>query len=59
MKIERLKLNNFMIFDELDIQWSPNINVISGENSTGKITLLKILYSSLSKYHQKLQIFPV
>lgn len=47
MKIERLKLNNFMIFDELDIQWSPNINVISGENSTGKTTLLKILYSSL------------
>lgn len=26
MKIERLKLNNFMIFDELDIQWSPNIH---------------------------------
>lgn len=47
MKIHRLEMSNFMAFDELDIQWSPNINIISGENSTGKTTLLKILYSSL------------
>lgn len=47
MKVQRLKMSNCMAFDELDIQWSKNINIISGENSTGKTTLLKILYSSL------------
>lgn len=45
MKIHRLKLDNFMLFDGLDIQWSKNINIISGENSTGKTTLLKAMYS--------------
>lgn len=47
MKITELKINNFMLFDKLDIKWSPNINIISGENSTGKTTLLKLMYSSL------------
>ena len=36
MKITELKINNFMLFDKLDIKWSPNINIISGENSTVK-----------------------
>ena len=43
MKITELKINNFMLFDKLDIKWSPNINIISGENSTGKTTLLKMI----------------
>ena len=40
MKISYLKVDNFMLFDSLDISWSSNINIISGENSTGKSTLL-------------------
>ena len=47
MKVHRLILNNFMIFENIDIDWAENINVICGENSTGKTTLLKVMYSVL------------
>jgi len=47
MHIKRLKLSNFMLFDTLDIEWSPNINIISGSNSTGKTALIKLMYSTL------------
>lgn len=50
MKIKKLKLENFMIFNQLEIEVSPNINIISGENSTGKTALIKLLYSSLKGY---------
>lgn len=50
MKIKELKLDNFMIFNELDLKMSPNINVISGENSTGKTALLKIMYAGMKGY---------
>ena len=47
MKIETLILNDFMLFDKAEIEWSKNINIICGENSTGKTTLLKVMYSLL------------
>ena len=47
MKVETLSLNNFMLFNQAKIEWSPNINIICGENSTGKTTLLKVMYSVL------------
>lgn len=50
MKISRLELENFMIFNHLDVDLSPNINIISGENSTGKTALIKLLYSCLKGY---------
>lgn len=36
-----------MLFEKAAINWSENINVICGENSTGKTTLLKMMYSML------------
>lgn len=30
MKINRLCVNNFMVFNDLDIEFSDNINIISG-----------------------------
>jgi hypothetical protein len=50
MKISRLAMENFMIFDHLDVNFSPDINVISGENSTGKTAVIKLLYSLLKGY---------
>ena len=47
MKVKSLRLKNFMLFNEAEIEWSENINVICGENSTGKTTLLKVMYSVL------------
>ena len=47
MNIKKLILNNFMLFERAEIDWGKNINVICGENSTGKTTLLKVMYSVL------------
>lgn len=53
MKILRTRMENFMIFEDMKIDWSPNINVICGENSTGKTTILKCLYALLKPYSRK------
>ena len=50
MKICRLELRDFMLFQDLDISWSKNINVICGSNSVGKTVLLKAMYSFLAAY---------
>lgn len=47
MKVKGLSLKNFMIFNNLNTEFSPNINIICGENSTGKTVVIKLLYSCL------------
>ncbi|MBV5326246.1 MAG: AAA family ATPase [Chlorobium sp.] len=42
--IERLELRNFTVFTGLAMELSPKINVIIGENGTGKTHLLKAAY---------------
>jgi hypothetical protein len=42
--IAKLELTNFAKFGELSINFSPKINVIIGENGTGKTQLLKAAY---------------
>lgn len=46
--IERLELRNFTSFRKLEINFSPRINVIIGENGTGKTHLLKAAYGLCS-----------
>lgn len=43
--ISKLLIRNFTAFRELDIDFSPGINVFLGANGTGKTHLLKILYT--------------
>ena len=45
MTIQNISVSNFMLFSELNTSFSPNINIISGENSSGKTALLKLLYA--------------
>ena len=42
--LEKLELKNFTVFNNLSINFSPKINVIIGENGTGKSHLLKAAY---------------
>lgn len=42
--MERLELRNFTAFTSLALELSPKINVIIGENGTGKTHLLKVAY---------------
>ena len=47
--IEEMILKNFTVFDgELNMQFSPKINIIIGENGTGKTHLLKGAYAMCS-----------
>jgi len=42
--IKHLTLRNFTVFKEADLEFSPGLNVIIGENGTGKTHLLKLGY---------------
>jgi len=43
--ITKLELTNFSVFKHLAIDFSPKINVIIGENGTGKTQLMKAAYA--------------
>ncbi|MPM40529.1 hypothetical protein SDC9_87173 [bioreactor metagenome] len=43
--IKQLKIKNFAVFEDADFLFSPGLNVILGENSTGKSLLMKLAYS--------------
>lgn len=43
--ITKLELKNFTAFNDLEIDFSTKINVIIGENSTGKTLILKSAYA--------------
>ena len=46
MAITRVKLENFTVFESLDLEPSPGINVLVGANGTGKTHLMKVCYAT-------------
>ena len=44
MAIDKIKLENFTVFDDIDIDFCKGVNVFIGENGTGKTHLLKVMY---------------
>lgn len=56
MTIERLQLENFTAFDSLDMQFSPGVNLLVGQNGTGKTHILKILYTVAASLYEGAQI---
>ena len=40
MKIKRIKFQNYTVFEDQQMEFSPGINVIIGENGTGKTHLI-------------------
>lgn len=43
MKIKRIKFQNYTVFEDQQMEFSPGINVIIGENGTGKADLFSDL----------------
>jgi AAA15 family ATPase/GTPase len=43
MYISKLKIKNFKCFDEVEINFDPNFNLIIGENNSGKSTIFDAL----------------
>ena len=50
MAIRKIKVNNIAVFDEIEIDCCDGINVIVGENGTGKTHLLRSIYTVMH-YH--------
>ena len=53
MIIKKIKLENYTVFENHQIEFSPGINVIIGENGTGKTHIMKVLYSACQSVEQK------
>lgn len=43
--LKRLEIKNFTVFPHAKIEWSRGLNVIVGENGTGKSQLMKLAYA--------------
>ena len=53
MYIKTLKLKNYRNYNEIEINFDPNINIIYGNNAAGKTNLLESIYMcSTSKSHR-------
>lgn len=48
MRIDKITLQNFRCFEQLEVEFLPNFNVIIGNNGTGKSSLLKALKIALN-----------
>lgn len=44
--IDKIKFEKFTAFEKPDINFSPGINVFTGENGTGKTHILKVIYAA-------------
>ncbi len=53
MKIKKIKFQNYTVFENQQIEFSPGINIIIGENGTGKTHLMKALYSACQSTDRK------
>ena len=53
MVIKKIKLENFTVFQDQQIEFCPGINIFIGENGTGKTHLLKALYSACQSVSKK------
>lgn len=47
MSIDSVEVKNFTIFKSLKVKFSKGINIITGENGTGKTQLLKAIYADI------------
>ena len=53
MIIKKIKLENYTVFEDHQIEFCPGINIFIGENGTGKTHILKALYSACQSVSKK------
>lgn len=46
MKLKRIEIENYTVFKECQLNFNSGINVLIGDNGTGKTHLMKLLYSA-------------
>lgn len=57
MSIKRIELKNYNVFNNLQLDFSRGINIIVGENATGKTQLLKAVYEKCKVIKKEKCIF--
>lgn len=53
MIIKKIKLENYTVFEDQQIEFCKGINIFIGENGTGKTHILKALYSACQSVSKK------
>ena len=53
MAIKSINLENFTVFDNIKCEFSNGLNILIGENGTGKTHLLKVLYAATQTSNYK------
>ena len=59
MVINSIHLKSFTVFENMEMTFTPGLNIVIGENGTGKTHLLKILYSICECFENNNDGFPV
>jgi predicted ATP-binding protein involved in virulence len=50
MRIDKLRLKNFRAYEDIEIEFHPNFNVIIGNNGIGKTAILEALTIAIGSY---------
>ena len=50
MKFKKILLNDWRQFQNIDIDFHPNVTIITGANGSGKSTILKLLSKHFGWY---------
>lgn len=59
MKVQHLHLKQFSAFEDVELAFSPGINVFLGTNATGKSQTMKALYAPLKTLEQEGSVIPL
>ena len=51
-KMKSIKLSNFLNINDINVDFSPGINLIIGENNIGKTGFIKFLYANSKAYEE-------
>jgi len=52
LTIKNLKIENFINFNPLNLDFSKNINLFIGDNASGKTSLIKLLYAVFKSFEE-------
>ncbi len=50
MRIDKLRLRNFRAYEEIEIEFHPNFNIVIGGNGTGKTAILEALTITVGSF---------